>query len=106
MFVISQISYFASSVNEVLGGSKNTSLPAYMSSVALHKKQETWFHELERSGVIADVKLIHSGTPYARSQLIVLELNIIMSSNASPFKAIAFMCCISTWMQHDHTQIY
>jgi hypothetical protein len=55
MLVISQISYFASSVNEVLGGSKNTSLPAYMSSVALHKKQETWFHELERSGVIADV---------------------------------------------------
>jgi hypothetical protein len=65
MFVISQISYFASSVNEVLGGSKNISLPAYISSVALHKKQKTWFHELEHSGVIADVMLIHNGTPYA-----------------------------------------
>ncbi|XP_066363392.1 uncharacterized protein [Miscanthus floridulus] len=58
----SSINYAASSISRVLEHPKRLPLPAYMSSLAFRKKQQAWFRELECSGVVADLKLIHCCT--------------------------------------------
>jgi len=60
--VLSQISYASCSVGRVLQSPKSLSLPAYMPSLAFNKKHQAWLHELENSGVIADLKLINRST--------------------------------------------
>ncbi|XP_066363886.1 uncharacterized protein [Miscanthus floridulus] len=58
----SSINYAASSISRVLEHPKRLPLPAYTSSLAFRKKQQAWFRELECSGVVADLKLIHCCT--------------------------------------------
>ncbi|XP_066368117.1 uncharacterized protein [Miscanthus floridulus] len=58
----SSINYADSSISRVLQHPKRLPLPAYMSSLAFRKKQQAWFRELECSGVVADLKLIHCCT--------------------------------------------
>ncbi|CAN6165802.1 unnamed protein product [Urochloa humidicola] len=55
----SSINFAASSVGRVLESPKCFSLPAYMPSPVFNRKQQAWLRELEKSGVVADLKLIH-----------------------------------------------
>ncbi|CAN6197464.1 unnamed protein product [Urochloa humidicola] len=59
----SSINFAASSVSRVLESSKCFSLPAYMPSPVFNSKQQAWLRELEKSGVVADLKLTHCSTP-------------------------------------------
>ncbi|KAL6897321.1 hypothetical protein ACP4OV_007017 [Aristida adscensionis] len=55
--VASSVNFAASSVNSALKRSESFSLPTYMVSLPLHRKNKAWFRELEHSGVVADLKL-------------------------------------------------
>uniref|UniRef100_A0A0E0LJ66 Uncharacterized protein n=1 Tax=Oryza punctata TaxID=4537 RepID=A0A0E0LJ66_ORYPU len=55
---VSSVTYAADSVSRALKRSGNSSPVAYLLPLSLHRKQQTWFRELEHVGVIADTKLI------------------------------------------------
>ncbi|KAF7064452.1 hypothetical protein CFC21_070754 [Triticum aestivum] len=58
----SSVDYAADSVSAALKRPEIFSPLAYLPHLQLHRKQQTWFHGLERSGVVADTKLIPCST--------------------------------------------
>uniref|UniRef100_A0A0E0AHV9 Uncharacterized protein n=1 Tax=Oryza glumipatula TaxID=40148 RepID=A0A0E0AHV9_9ORYZ len=55
---VSSVTYAADSVSQALERCGTSSPIAYLPPLSLHRKQQTWFRELEHVGVIADTKLI------------------------------------------------
>ena len=60
--VLLQVDYATDSVSAALKRPDIFSPLAYLPHLQLHRKQQTWFHGLERSGVVADTKLIPCST--------------------------------------------
>uniref|UniRef100_A0A453K8F3 Uncharacterized protein n=1 Tax=Aegilops tauschii subsp. strangulata TaxID=200361 RepID=A0A453K8F3_AEGTS len=58
----SSVDYAADSVSTALKRPDIFSPLAYLPHLQLHRKQQTWFRGLERSGVVADTKLIPCST--------------------------------------------
>uniref|UniRef100_A0A0E0AHW0 Uncharacterized protein n=1 Tax=Oryza glumipatula TaxID=40148 RepID=A0A0E0AHW0_9ORYZ len=53
---VSSVTYAADSVSQALERCGTSSPIAYLPPLSLHRKQQTWFRELEHVGVIADTK--------------------------------------------------